>query len=170
GVSNIYIYNPATNTWTVGPEIPAARRRGSVGVVLYNNRFYMVGGLNGGHGSTATSYNLFDEFNPATNTWTVLPNAPRNRDHFNAVVVDGKLYAAGGRDTSDGSIFNDTIAEVDVFDFATGQWSTLPASANLPTPRGGSMAVALGNEVIVIGGESGIQTVAHNEVEALNVL
>lgn len=169
GVSNIYTYNPATNTWATGATIPAARRRGSVGVVLYNNKFYLVGGLSGGHGATATSFNFFDEFNPATGTWTTLPNAPRARDHFNAVVIGNKLYAAGGRNTSDPSIFNATIPQVDVYNFSSGTWSTLPAGSNIPTQRAGTTNVVLGNEVVVIGGESGSQSVAHNQVQALNV-
>jgi large repetitive protein len=169
GVSNIYTYNPTTNTWATGATIPVARRRGSVGVVLYNNKFYLVGGLTGGHGATATSFNFFDEFNPATGIWTTLPNAPRARDHFNAVVIGNNLYAAGGRNTSDPSIFNATIPEVDVYNFSTGTWSTLPAGSNIPTQRGGTTNVVLGNEVVVIGGESGTQSVAHNQVQALNV-
>ena len=43
----------------------------------------------------------FDVYDPATETWTQLPNMPRARDHFHAAVVDGKFYAIGGRQTSD---------------------------------------------------------------------
>ncbi len=168
GLANVYIYNPANNTWTTGPAIPEARRRGSSGTVVYNNRIYVVGGLNGGHGSPGTSFAFFDEFDPATGNWTQLPNAPRVRDHFNAVVIGNKLYAAGGRDSSHPSIFNITIPQVDVYDFGTGTWSTLPSGSNIPTPRAGTSSVALNNLVLVIGGESGTQTTAHNEVQALD--
>lgn len=168
GLSHLYFYHPANDSWTQGAEIPTARRRGSGGSVLYNGKFYWVGGLEGGHGEPATSYAWFDEFDPVTGQWTVLPDAPRPRDHFQAAVVGGKLYLIGGRDGSDPSLFNATIAEVDVYDFATGQWATLPASANLPTPRAGTTTAVLGSEIIIIGGESQAQTAAHAEAEAFD--
>lgn len=168
GAQYVYIYDPATNLWHQGPQIPTNRQRGAAGAVVYNNKIYLVGGLQGGHGSPSTSYAYFDEYNPATGQWTPLANAPRQRDHFSAVLIGGKLYAAGGRRTSDPSIFNATIPQVDVFNFATNTWSTLPASSNLPTLRGGTSAVALGNEVVVIGGEGG--GTAFTKTEALDVI
>lgn len=110
----------------------------------------------------------FDAFDPRTGEWRHLPDAPRARDHFHAAVVDGRLYAAGGRRTSFATkqVFELTVPEVDMYDFRTGQWSTLPPSANLPTPRAGTTAVALAGRLVVIGGESGAQQGAHAEVEA----
>jgi len=168
GLTHIYYYDPITDSWSQGSEIPVNRRRGSTGAVVYNNKIYITGGLDGGHGSPATSYAWFDEYDPASDTWTELPDMPRVRDHFHAALSSEKLYVAGGRDTSDSSIFGATIAEVDVYDFVSGQWSTLSASSNLPTPRGGTTTAVLGNEILVIGGESGTQTDAHNETEALD--
>lgn len=168
GLSHLYFYDPSTDSWTQGAEIPAARRRGSGGTVLHDGKFYWVGGLEGGHGEPATSYAWFDEFDPATGQWTVLPDAPRPRDHFQAAVVENKLYLIGGRDGSDPSLFNATIAEVDVYDFATGQWATLPPSAHLPTPRAGTTTAVLGSEIIVIGGERPAQAAAHAQAEAFD--
>jgi N-acetylneuraminic acid mutarotase len=168
GVSHLYYYDPASDSWSQGAEIPAARRRGSGGSVLYQGKFYWVGGLDGGHGDPATSYPWFDVYDPVSGQWATLPDAPRPRGHFQAAVVGDKLYVAGGRDGSDPSIFNATIAEVDVYDFATGQWATLPTSANLPTPRAGTTTAVLGSEIIVIGGESPLQGEAHAQVEAFD--
>ncbi len=167
GLSHVYIYDPLEDEWYQGAEIPANRRRGSVGAVVYNDEIYIVGGLDGGHGSSATSFAYFDKYNPATNQWTVLEDAPRARDHFNAVLVGDEMYLAGGRQTDVGSFFANTLAEVDVYNFTTGQWRTLPSSANIPTERAGTLAAAIGNEVIVVGGET-TQSQAHDETEALN--
>ena len=60
-----------------------------------------------------------------------------------------------------------TIAEVDVYDFAKGQWTTLEAP--LPTLRAGTTVVATKDQFIVMGGESPTQVSAHDEVEALNI-
>ena len=166
GVDRVYIYDPAANAWHEGPMIPEPRRRGAAGVVVYERKIYIVGGLTGGHGSAGTSFSMFDVYDPAANTWTVLPNAPRVRDHFGAAIVGNRLYAAAGRNSGTSNFFNATIGEVDVYDFTTGQWSTLPSASNIPSQRAGTSTVVLGNEIVVIGGE-GFGS-AHPNTEALD--
>src|SRR5690606_38148818 len=39
----IYIFDPAKEEWIQGPEIPESRRRGSAGLVVHNEKFYIVG-------------------------------------------------------------------------------------------------------------------------------
>jgi len=161
---NVVIYDPSVNRWTRGPAVPANRRRGASGVVVHEGLIYVVGGNTRGHMSGYVPW--LDVFDPATGRWQTLPNAPRARDHFHAVVIDGKLYAAGGRRTSYDS--DQTLAlvipEVDVYDIATRQWRTLDTP--LPTLRGGTASVPLGGKLLVIGGESVRQQRAHQEVEA----
>ena len=166
GLPVIHIYDPATDRWTTGPEIPAERRRGGAGVVVHDGQIYIVSGIQLGHWSGHVPW--LDAFDPRSGSWRRLPDAPRARDHFQAAVIDGKLYAAGGRrsSASTNQIFELTVAEVDVFDFATGQWSTLPASANIPTPRAGTTVAVVDGRLLVIGGESATQQPAHAEVEA----
>ena len=163
-VENIYKYDTVSDEWIVGPEIPISRRRAAAGVAVYDGKFYVVCGSTGGHGDFSVRLAYFDQYDPATDTWTPMPDAPRVRDHVHAAVVGDKLYVTAGRD---GNV-TDNIEEVDVFDFTTNQWSTLPASSgNIPTPRGGAASLTIGKYVVVIGGES-VQDLAHNEVEALN--
>ena len=164
-VENIYTYDTESDQWEVGPVIPEARRRASAGVVLHNGKFYVVCGSTGGHGDLSIRSTLFDEYDPVTNTWTPLPNAPNARDHVHAAMVDNKLYVTGGRDGG----LSDNVPEVDVYNFSTGEWSTLPASTgNIPTPRAGAASIAVGKYVVVIGGESSRQMLAHDEVEVLD--
>ena len=146
----IWTFNPASGEWMQGPKIPVERRRGSAGLVVHNDKFYVVGGNTVGHNGGYVDW--FDMYDPATGEWTVLEDAPRARDHFHAAVVDNKLYAAGGR-LSGGpqGTFKPLIAEVDVFDFETNTWTTL--SKNLPTPRGASTAVNFRDQLVIIGGE-----------------
>ncbi|GAA4341535.1 malectin domain-containing carbohydrate-binding protein [Flaviaesturariibacter amylovorans] len=168
-VPNVYMFNPAANQWITGRSIPEARRRGAGGTVVHNGKIYLVGGITDGHWAGWVKW--FDVYDPATNSWTTLPDAPRARDHAQATIANGKLYFAGGRrsSASTNQDFELAVPEVDVYDFATGTWSTLPASANIPTPRSGASNVTIGNEVIVIGGESASQLAAHAETEALDV-
>ncbi|MFH5831161.1 Kelch repeat-containing protein [Halalkalibaculum sp. DA384] len=167
-VPNVYIYDPEADQWTRGPAIPKDRRRGAAGAIAHNGKIYLVGGIQNGHIDGHVRW--FDSFDPETGEWTRLADAPRYRDHFQVSIIDGKLYAAGGRRTSQatGETFQLTIPEVDVYDFATGTWSPLPPSGDLPTERAGTTAISVGANLIVIGGESGAQQQAHAEVEAYN--
>jgi hypothetical protein len=164
-IPHVYVYDPAADTWSQGPEIPADRRRGGAGAVVHEGQIYLVAGIQNGHSDGHVAW--FDAFDPRTGQWRRLPDAPRPRDHFQVGIIDGKLYAAGGRRSSaaTGQVFQLTVPEVDVYDFASGRWSTLPPSANIPTMRAGSTTAVLDGKLIVIGGESG-QANAHAEVEA----
>lgn len=163
------IYNPKKDTWEQGPEIPKKRRRGSCGIVIDGDNLYMVSGIVDGHNSTHVPW--MDRYDFKTGKWTVLADAPRARDHFQAAIGDGKIYAAGGRNSSFATkqTFELTIAEVDIYDIEVDTWSTLDNNANLPTERAGTTTVLYEDQLLVIGGESSSQQLAHNEVEALNL-
>lgn len=164
-VPNVYIYDPKKDEWTKSHAIPEDRRRGAAGVVVHNEKFYVVGGIEDGHWADNRDY--LDEYDPKTGEWKVLPDLPRVRDHFQAVVLDNKLYAVGGRKSfaKEGVGFESTYAEVDVFDFATQKWETLPDEFHLPTERAGSSTINYRDGFIIAGGESGNQVPAHDEVE-----
>lgn len=164
-VPAIYIYNPGEDAWRKGPEIPAHRRRGAAGVAVYNGKIYLIAGIIDGHYDGHVAW--MDEYDPATETWKELPDAPRPRDHFQAAVIGDRLYVAGGRLSSakTGDTFKLSVPEVDVYDFKAGTWETLPAEQQIPTERAGCTAVEFNGNLLVIGGESGAQEQAHAEVE-----
>lgn len=165
--SNIWIFDPINEEYIMGPEIPQGRRRGSAGLVMYNDKFYLIGGNTSGHNDGYVSY--FDEYDPATGTWTILPDAPRPRDHFHGVVIGDKLYATGGRLTGGvEGVFAPLVPEVDVFDFDTQTWSTLPSSLNIPTPRGAAFAANFNEQLLIAGGEISNSTDALTTTEIFN--
>ncbi len=168
-VDHIYIYHPEKDSWTKGDKIPKDRQRGSSGVVVYNNEFYFVCGIVDGHRGDYVTW--VDKYNPESGKWTKLKDAPRPRDHFQAVVYEDKIYAVGGRTTSQktGDIFNLTVPEVDIYDIKTNTWSSLPVSANLPKPRAGCSTLIIDDKLFVIGGESGTTWVAHADVHVLDL-
>jgi len=164
-IDRIQIYNPANNSWSTGGRLPPNRRRGSAGTVVYKNKIYMIGGNTNGHdGGTV---NWFDEYNPATDSWRTLPNAPTARDHFYAAVAGNRLVAAGGRQTDYPATFENLVKRVDVFNFSTGKWEA--GAPNIPQARAGTMAVSRGSDVIVIGGETSVAGPASNRVDVYNV-
>jgi N-acetylneuraminic acid mutarotase len=159
-LANTYSYDTKADTWQLLAGLSENRRRGGAGAATYKGKLYLVCGILHGH-NTGTS-SLFDVYDPATNTWASLPDAPHIRDHSMAVVVKDKLYAIGGRNTSlhDAnnfmSFFDKVILDVDCYDFKTGKWSTL--AAKLPMGTGGATCVNLGNKIFYIGGERATAT------------
>lgn len=168
GLDRILIYEPKKDQWSWGAEIPVDRRRGSAGVVNVGGKIYVLCGIVNGH--MGGYVNWADRYDPETDRWTRLKDAPHKRDHFQCAFLDGKIYAAGGRTTSQetGQLFDLTVPEVDVYDIPSATWSTL--KDNLPTPRAGNSTAAIGKDIVVAGGESMAHKEAHNEVEAWDTL
>lgn len=149
----VAIYDPATNSFSEGAEMPSPRAAG--GVAAWHGLLIYAGGL-GPVGSVAR----VDAYDPTDDSWTQLQDLPRARDHFQLVVADGSLYAIGGRATSEGShgIRIEDLEAVDRLvlpanpaDLPSATWSA--HVTDLPTPRGGLGVTAVGDCVYAIGGE-----------------
>ena len=169
-LETIHIYDPRTDAWQEGPEIPPSRRRGGAGTVVYGERIYLACGIIDGHTSGTVAW--FDEFDPQTGQWRQLPDAPHARDHFSAVVSQDRLYLIGGRDTSYHepgnftAFFDRVVSAVDVYDFATEQWTTLPAKLPVGTAAGG--LITMDRSIYYFGGETA-QDLAHAETQRLDL-
>ena len=160
---HVWLYDLPNDEWIKGPEIPKERRRGGAGLVVYDDKFYLVGGNTIGHNGGYV--NWFDEYDPKKNTWTILADAPRARDHFHAAIYDDQLYAVAGRQSGgSGGTFTPLVDTVDVFDFKKASWSSLPQP--LPTPRAAPGIAVFQEELLVMGGEGEIAGPAYKIVEA----
>ena len=168
-ISFIYVYNPVQDRWRTAGRLPEGRHRGAAGVAVYKDKFYLLCGNKLGHWDGHNTW--FDEFDPATGEWRQLPDAPHTRDHFQVGIIDGKLYAAGGRNSNHktGHVMDRVIKEVDVYDFASNTWTSFPESKYLPTLRAGNTTLVIGDRLILLGGESTAHVHAHEEVEAYDV-
>lgn len=164
-VEKIIIYNTLNDSWEEGDLIPSGRLRGSTGNVIKNEIIYVSCGISNGHISGHKTW--LDSYNLKTGEWKVLADAPRARDHFQAVEHKGNIYVlAGRRSKAPKQTFTDTEGKVDVYDINSNSWSTV--AAEIPTQRAGNMAMLYKNDVLVVGGESINQTKAHNQVEGLS--
>lgn len=167
GISNIYIYDPSTDKWHLGPQIPSQRVRGASAAIAYDGKIYIISGATDGHRSGHVTWT--DSFDPHTNEWVQLPDAPHARDHFNVSEKNGMIYVAGGRRSSynNGGLHAFLETAIDVYDVATQTWQTLPTV--LPTGRAGTFTSIIGDELFVIGGETGDQIDAYGNTEALDL-
>lgn len=167
-LEKVVVYYPRTDTFEFVHHIPPSRRRGGAGAVVYNDKIYLVGGIVNGHVDGYQPW--LDEYDPQTGAWTPLEDAPHARDHFQAAVVGDRLYAGGGRTTSQATkqVFSLTVQPIDIYDFKAGRWLSTEVCPQIPTPRAGNMVAVWGQEVVFGGGESGGQKQAHDDVEAFD--
>lgn len=167
-LEKVVIYYPKEDRFEFGHTIPEARRRGGAGAAVYSGSIYIVGGITNGHQDGYQPW--LDRYDPKTGEWEALADAPHARDHFQAVILHDRLYAAAGRTTSQRTKqgFDLTVPEVDVYDLKKDVWLPNGSVPNLPTPRAGNMAANVKGHLVIGGGECGRQKQAHSEVEAFN--
>jgi N-acetylneuraminic acid mutarotase len=149
-VPTVYQYNPATEEWRELAPMPTAR--GALGVAVYQNRLYAIGGYDGERNSGAVEI-----FDPETNTWSSATPMPTPRDHLAVASVGSRIYAIGGRPELD---YHQNMGTVEEYDPETNKWQP---RASMPTARSGITAGVIDGQIYVIGGESGEGTFATNE-------
>jgi N-acetylneuraminic acid mutarotase len=158
-------YNPQTNTWQPNlAPIPYPTESpygvGLLSATAVNGRIYCIGGCNSYH-----QPGFFDkvyEYDPETNNWQSLPPIPYgNRSHHAAVELDGEIYLIGGLRWISYNV-HELIADVDVYNPATGQWRQV---APLPTPRFLLSAVVLNGHIYAIGGSASLDETPSAMVE-----
>lgn len=123
--------------WTVLPSMPLGTERGAAVAGAIGDKIYVAGGLRGESVTDVSAYDVVQK------TWSeLLPPLPTARDHSCGAVVDGKLYAIGGRRTGLSSA---------VYEYTPGgSWQT---RAPMITRRAGIACGLVGGEIIAMGGE-----------------
>jgi N-acetylneuraminic acid mutarotase len=157
----VFVYEPQSNEWTEARSLPSP-----IGAAL-NAEFidgimYVVGGLNSSEVPVNTNY----AFDPKTNTWSIKSPMPTARHHLATAVIDGKLYAIGGRILGDGVPSEDlsptlsNFDRVEMYDPKTDSWIV---RAPMLTKRSGFTAASAHGMIYVLGGQ-GLKDVT-NSVE-----
>jgi N-acetylneuraminic acid mutarotase len=150
----VQIYDPATNRWSAGADMPFAA--GSSASAVIRGKVYVAGGIVGSSTTARTAC-----YDPATDTWTELAPMPRARNHAASATDGRKLFVFGGRGPGSGD--SNTVANgfdtVQVYDPATNTWVTSddPSARLRPLPqaRGGmGKAVFYKGQFYVLGGET----------------
>lgn len=133
----VWAYDPESDVWQQAADMPAPRAAHRLAAI--DGKVYVVGGV----GPEPTALWAYD---PGTDSWdTSREPLPTAREHLAVAVVEGKLYAIGGRWKGRGN-----LAVLEVYDPATDTWRRLP---DMPTPRGGHTAAVLNGRIHVAGGE-----------------
>ena len=141
----VQVYDIASNTWALGPELPSPNNHGMAASV--DGKIYLIGGQTQADDMPGTnSYvDTVYELGPAVGTWVEKAPMPTARSSGVVVVLDDKIYVAGGRPPHE--------TDFAVYDPAADSWQTLP---NLPTPRNHFTGAALDGRVHYVGGRMGL--------------
>jgi serine/threonine-protein kinase PknK len=140
----LWRYSPDEGHWETLPSMATPRAGHVAGVI--GDRLYVVGGTTDSafvdleHAPLA-SLEIYDF---RTGEWSRGPHIPTGRHHFDAAVLDGRLYAVGGRAPGDFS-----LDAVERFDPQRGEWERL---APLPLGVSGQSVETVAGRVVVVGG------------------
>lgn len=136
--STTEIYDPHTNTWSFGANIPSPAR-GMCFALGTDSMMYAISGItNAGIASTKVF-----KYNPYINTWTSLASIAVGVFEAAAACVNGKIYVFGG----DGA-----LSSTRIYDINTNTWTF---GTKIPKPVMQHAAI-VGNDgrIYLIGGRS----------------
>jgi N-acetylneuraminic acid mutarotase len=151
------------NCWNRRTDMPTARW-GHIACTV-NDKIYVLGG------SSSNSYPGFsigtlEVYDPLLNSWdstkTLMPTA---RLMFMAGVVNGKIYAIGGRQNWSSG---EDLGTVEMYDPVTDTWET---KTPMPYPRTNAGFCVLNDKIYIIGGiKGGVDFLMSNDLQIYNTL
>jgi hypothetical protein len=139
----------AGNSWISKSSMNQARAY--LGVAVINGKIYAIGGDTGssiGSGYSGVErvtpvVNTSEEYDPASDNWTMKTQMPTARAQFGIAVYQNKIYCIGGYITR-----YDSTGANEMYNPATNSWYT---NAAMPTPAYGVQANAVDDKIYVIG-------------------
>lgn len=148
-------YDPAADAWDTSlAELPTPLDHATGQVV--DGALYLIGGRSNGIAAVSAEVLRQDP-----DGWTPRAPMPTARGGIASGVVDGRIVVVGGEGNpeADSGVF----PESEIYDPAADRWSALD---EMPTPRHGMAAAAVGSSLYVPGGadRQGFGAVATHEV------
>jgi non-specific serine/threonine protein kinase len=141
-LTDLYGYDPATDTWNGLRPMPTMREH--VASCVVDGRMIVVGGWMGDDRAVVATAEAYD---PATDQWTHLADMPTARGGLGAVAIGGTCFAIGGEEWV-GSLPG-TFANVEALDVDSGAWTTI---GPMRLARHGLGVTALGGMLYAVGG------------------
>lgn len=137
--SEVYWYNPSTNTWTAKNNLPFAWYDARVGV-LSDGKLLIFGGRN----TTATRLAVAYIYDPGADSYTAVASMNTARSNFSVVVLENGLVVAIGGESGAAA-----LTSVELYDPTANTWT---AKASLPVAIQYASAAAIGDYIYVWGG------------------
>jgi hypothetical protein len=148
-LGDVFKLDLASRRWTkLAVTIPDAR--GMFGTAVYKDSVYLFGGSiwdpRPGHEKSKMPVEIlrWDTTSDGSTFEPIHQKAPRARRSFAGTILGSKYFTVGGMDDQ-----MKLVDTVDVFDFETSSWSTIPSP---PKPRLFAELVALDGKLYLAGG------------------
>lgn len=153
--SSFDAYDPIGDFWRPLPPMPMGREQ--FGMTSAGKKVYLSGGLAGNDRTALLSRELW-LFDTETSTWVQMSSMPFARRGHVLLRFEDNLYAIGGNGQSPEKVM--------IYSIAKDRWSVL--SDAMFVPRSNLAAVAIGDDVIVMGGVD-LKGVSVARVDKLNL-
>ncbi|MCP3920271.1 MAG: hypothetical protein GY711_32495 [bacterium] len=163
-VSNLSVYDPATNTWDAnGPLTPMPVGVNHAAAATDGRKLYIFGGRQGGN-FPQPGFDDVQVYDPVTDTWDAsvmagsqLPAMPAGRGGTgHAVHYFGLFYVMGGESS------NQVFDEVQVYDPVARTWRT---DTDMITARHGVFPIRHRYDILVAGGGTNAGSSSSRKVE-----
>ncbi len=144
------IYNPETDTWSKGKDMPTVRS-GTVAAVMNDKIFVMGGGLKLPDGRFQF-YRTVEIYDTDNDSWTTGPDMLMPHDYPTSVVYNNCIYVIGGHHpdaTNGGPMTDPGFSYCEKFSPEDGIWHE---AAPMPTARFALSSVVLNDKILVLGG------------------
>lgn len=122
-------------------ETPLPHALQEITAVVHEGAIIVAGGIDGRITVVAEVWSFDGE------AWTALPDLPAPRHHAMLVSLDGTLYLLGGM----ASLRFEPLDTVFALPAGATAWESRPA---LPHPLAAAVGVIVGNEVVLVGGQT----------------
>jgi CSLREA domain-containing protein len=152
--SDVQVYNPTTDLWSVRSK-PMPSVRTSLTATALDGRIYLIGGYSNPATASASMSPTW-EYDPSTQTFTTLPAIPTARIDPGVAVLGGKIYVVGGMSPAGA-----TLANVDIYDPVAGGWTTV---ASLSAARRHPAVGVVNGSLYAFGGSNGAAILVSGEV------
>jgi N-acetylneuraminic acid mutarotase len=142
-LSEFFRFDPSRGTYESLADVP--QRLDHAALVAHDHAIYVIGG----YVDTRPLAEVW-RYSVKTEAWTALAPMRIARGSPAAAVIGDKIYVAGGSKDDQGAVTG-ALSSVEVYDIATGAWSSAP---DMPTPRHHHGAASLGGRLFVVGGRN----------------
>lgn len=142
----VEVYDPLTNKWEKGADMPT--ERGATDAVVVDGKIYVLGGWNWQWGPIVDKFvTSIEEYNPKTDQWHELSDMPMLKFWFTSVAIDNEIYTVGGAHTPGGNRITRS-GDVDIYNPTTNKWREVQALTIPQTTR----VVAVKGTIYALGG------------------
>jgi N-acetylneuraminic acid mutarotase len=149
-LSSNEMYDPDSDTWTTKAPMPTPRD--SFGIVAYQNKIYVIGGITRTINEGYRILGVNEVYGPVTDTWEIKTPMPTYRNGMTANVVNGRICIISGQGKQGDVDTNE------VYDPTTDSWSTV---VPIPTSAYHYESAVIENKIYILSGYNGVTWDTH---------